>query len=118
LAFIQQEKEIEWAYRMTHQLLRLMKNKHGDTATAWVRSYSWCGIAELEAFAPGLQKAVPAFQAACSLPSHNGMAQGCVNTLKPLKGSMDGWGSVAFVRQRVLQSAASLSTTRAGEPVL
>jgi transposase len=106
VAFIQQEREIELAYRMTQQLLHLIKNKQGDTATAWISICSFCGIAELEAFALGLQKELPAFQAACSLPYSNGMTEGFVNKLKHIKGSLYGRGSFELLRQRVLQSTA------------
>ena len=107
LAFLQQEKEIELAYRLTQQLFHLMKNKQGNTATAWISICSSCGIAELEAFALGLQKELPAFQAACSLPYNNGMTEGFVNKLKHIKGSMYGRGRFELLRQRVLQSGAS-----------
>ncbi len=70
LAFIWQE--IELAYRMTQQLIRLLKNKQGNTATAWISVCSSCGIVALETFALGLQKELPTFQAACSLPYSNG----------------------------------------------
>jgi transposase len=106
LAFIQQEREIELAYRMTQQLLHLMKNKQGETVTAWISMCSSCGVSELEAFALGLQKELPAFQAACSLPYNNGMTEGFVNKLKHIKGSMYGRGSFELLRKRVLQPAA------------
>jgi transposase len=106
LAFIRQEMEIELAYRMTQQLLYLMKNKQGDTAPVWINICSSCGIAELEAFALGLQKELPAFKAACSLPYNNGMTEGFVNKLKHIKGSMYGRGNFELLRQRVLQAAA------------
>jgi len=106
LAFIQQEREIELAYRMTQQLLLLMKHKQGETATAWISICSSCGVSELEAFALGLQKEFPAFQAACSLPYNNGMTEGFVNKLKHIKGSMYGRGSFELLRKRVLQPAA------------
>jgi transposase len=95
---------------MTQQLIHLMKNRQGDSATAWISICSSCGISELEAFALGVQKELPAFQAACSLPYNNGMAEGFVNKLKHIKGSMDGRGSFELLRQRVLQSAVELST--------
>jgi len=53
---------------MTQQLLHLIKNKQGETVTAWISICSSCGVWELEAFALGFQKELPAFQAACSLP--------------------------------------------------
>lgn len=106
VAFIMQEKEIELAYRMTQQLLHLLKNKQGETVTAWISICSSCGISELEAFALGFQKELPAFQAACSLPYNNGMTEGFVNKLKHIKGSMYGRGSFELLRQRMLQSAA------------
>jgi transposase len=92
---------------MTQQLLHLMKNKQGDTAPAWISICSSCGISELEAFALGLQKELPAFQAACSLPYNNGMTEGFVNKLKHIKGSMYGRGRFELLRQRVLQSVSS-----------
>ena len=104
LAFIQQEKEIDLAYRIAQQLIHLLKNKQGDAATAWISICSSCGISELEAFALGLQKEFPAFLAACSLPYNNGMSEGFVNKLKHIKGSMYGRGSFELLRQRVLQS--------------
>ncbi len=104
LAFIKQEKELELAYRMTQQFLHLIKNKQGETATAWIGICSSCGISELEAFALGVQKELPAFQAACSLPYNNGMTEGFVNKLKHIKGSMYGRGRFELLRQRVLLS--------------
>jgi transposase len=97
LAFIRQEKEQERASQMTRQLFQRMKNTRSDDAVAWVRLCSQSGSSEREAFALGIQKERPAFVAACSLASRNGMAEGCVNTRKPMKGSMDGRGSFAFV---------------------
>ncbi|HEU5377221.1 MAG TPA: transposase [Ktedonobacteraceae bacterium] len=90
LAFIRQEKELELGYQMTRQLLQLMKNRQGDEATAWISICSQSGIAELETFALGVQKELPAFLAACSLAYNNGMAEGFVNKLKHIKGSMYG----------------------------
>ena len=106
LAFIRQEKELELDYRMTQQFLRLLKRKQRETVTAWVDICSSSGISELEAFALGLQKELPAFQAACSLPYNNGMTEGFVSKLKHIKGSMYGRGRFELLRQRVLQSAA------------
>lgn len=106
LAFIRQEKELELAYQMTRQLFQLMKNKQGNEATAWISVCSQSGIAELEAFALGIQKELPAFVAACSLAYNNGMAEGFVNKLKHIKGSMYGRGSFELLRRRVLLSAA------------
>ena len=104
LAFIRQEKELELAYHMTQQFLQLMKDKQGEAAVTWVGICSLCGISELEAFALGIQKELPAFQAACSLSYSNGMTEGFVNKLKHIKGSMYGRGSFELLRQRVLQS--------------
>ena len=106
LAFIRQEKELDLSYRMTQQLIHLMQNQQEEAATAWISLCSSCGISELEAFALGIQKELPAFQAACSLPYNNGMTEGFVNKLKHVKGSMYGRGSFVLLRQRVLQSAA------------
>lgn len=108
LAFLQQEKEIELASRLSQQLLHLLKNRQRDEVAAWMSVCSSCGISELEAFALGLQKELSAFQAACSLPYNNGMAEGFVNKLKHIKGSMYGRGSFELLRQRVLQSDSSV----------
>lgn len=105
LAIIRQEKELELAYQMTQQLLQLMKNKQSDEAAAWVSICSRSGIAELETFALGIQKELPAFVAACTFAYNNGIAEGFVNKLKHIKGSMYGRGSLQLLRQRVLLSA-------------
>ncbi len=107
LAFLLQEQEIDLAYRMAQQLLQLLKRQQGEAAAAWVGICSCCGISELEAFALGLQKELPAFVAACSLAYNNGMTEGFVNKLKYIKRSMYGRGSFELLRQRVLQSASS-----------
>ena len=91
---------------MTQQFIHLLKKKQGNSSTAWISICSSCGIAELEAFALGLQKELPAFQAACSLPYSHGMTEGFVKKLKFIKRSVYGRGSFALLRQRVLQSAA------------
>lgn len=91
---------------MTRQLLQLLKNQQGDETAAWISICSTSGLSELEAFALGVQKELPAFQAACSLPYSNGLAEGFVNKLKHIKGSMYGRGSFGLLRQRVLQAAA------------
>lgn len=106
LALLRQEQELELAYQMTRQLLQLLRNQQGDEAAAWISICSTSGLSELEAFALGLQKEVPAFQAACSLPYNNGMAEGFVNKLKHIKGSMYGRGSFELLRQRVLLPVA------------
>lgn len=98
---------MELAYHMTQQLIHLLKSRRSDTAIAWRNMCCSCGISEWEAFALGLQKELPAFVAACSLAYNNGMAEGFVNKLKPIKGSMYGRGRFPLLRQRVLQSVPS-----------
>lgn len=68
-------------------------------------SRSSCDISGLEAFALGLQKEFPAFQAAYSLPYNNRMTEGFVNKLKYIKRSIYGRGNFELLRQQVLQSA-------------
>ena len=53
LAFIQQEREIELASRLTQHLLHPMKNTQGETVTAGISMCSSCGVSELEALALG-----------------------------------------------------------------
>lgn len=93
---MRQEKERERASQMTGHLLQRKTNRPGEQATAWIHLGSISGIAEREACALGLQKARPAFLAACSLASHHGMAEGwVVPTRRPLQGSLDGRGCFA-----------------------
>jgi transposase len=106
LAFLRQEKELELAYQMTRQLFQRMKNRQGDEAAAWISICTQSGISELDAFALGIQKELPAFLAACSLAYNNGMAEGFVNKLKHIKGSMYGRESFELLRRRVLLLAA------------
>jgi transposase len=107
LAFIQQEAVLDMAYRLTQQFLQMMKVQQAKSLEAWIGVCSACEVPELEAFAIGLQRDVPALQAAFSLPYSNGPTEGHINRLKAIKRSMYGRGSFELLRQRVRQSASS-----------
>jgi transposase len=83
----------------------MLKKQQGERVEGWIGACCTCGISELEGFAFGLQRELPAMVAACSLPYSNGPTEGMINRLKYIKRSMYGRGSFALLCQRVLQSS-------------
>jgi transposase len=107
VAFLQQEPMMQKVYQLSQQFLSLLKKQQGAQVEGWIGTCSSFGISELEAFAFGLQREVPAIVAACSMPYSNGPTEGIINRLKYIKRSMYGRGSFDLLRQRVLQSSSS-----------
>ena len=107
VAFLQQEPRMHQVYHLSQEFLSLLNKQHGEQVESWIATCSCCGIAELEAFAFGLQREVPALIAACSMPYSNGPTEGIITRLKYIKRSMYGRGSFDLLRQRVLHSSSS-----------
>jgi len=105
VVFLQQDALIQKVYDLSQQFLSLLKKQQGERVEGWIGACCTCGISELEGFAFGLQRELPAMVAACSLPYSNGPTEGMINRLKYIKRSMYGRGSFALLRQRVLQSS-------------
>lgn len=107
VAFLTQEPMMQQVYQLSQQFLALLKQQQGEQVEGWIGTCSSCGISELEAFAEGKQREVPAIVAACSMPYSNGPTIRIINRLKSIKRSMYGRGSFDLLRQRVLQSSSS-----------
>jgi transposase len=103
--FLRQHAVVNQAYDLAQQLLRMLKERHAAPLESWLLLCSTCGVSEVENFARGLQKEVSALQAALTLEYSNGPVEGQITKLKLIKRSMDGRGSFALLRQRVLKAA-------------
>jgi transposase len=105
LSFLRQHVEVNRAYDLAQQLLRMVKERNAAPLENWLLLCSTSGVSELENFARGLQKEVSALQAALTLKYSNGPVEGQITKLKLIKRSMYGRGSFTLLRQRVLHAA-------------
>lgn len=109
LSFLRQEPLIETAYQLAQQFIRLMQERRSDELDAWLSVCGDSGVKELETFAQGLLRDLPAVKAAFHMPYSNGPTEGHINRLKLIKRSMYGRGSFELLRQRVLKRGGSLA---------
>ncbi len=109
LSFLRQEPLIEAAYQLAQQFIRLMQERRSDEVEAWLSVCTNCGVKELETFAQGMLRDLPAVKAAFTLSYSNGPTEGHINRLKLIKRSMYGRGSFELLRQRVLKRGDSLA---------
>lgn len=105
LALIRQDPQVNWAYELVQQFVRMVKERTAEPLENWLLACLSSGITELEHFAHGLQKEVSALQAGLTLPYSNGPTEGKINKLKYIKRSMYGRGGFPLLRQRVLKAA-------------
>jgi transposase len=94
--------DIQVAYPLVQELMRIVRERHRDALESWVCRASGSGIAELLSFATGLRRDQAAVAAALTLPFSNGQVEGQVNRLKLIKRSGYGRAKFDLLRQRVL----------------
>ena len=98
----QASAEVAKGYALFHQFADLLRNKAADQLASWMQSARASGLAEMEAFATGLEADLPAIQSAASLSWSNAQTEGQVNRLKMLKRQMYGRANFDLLRRRVL----------------
>jgi transposase len=94
--------DIQIAYPLVQEFMRIVRERHRDALDSWVCRASTSGIAELLSFASGLRRDHAAVAAALTLPFSNGQVEGQVNRLKLIKRSGYGRAKFDLLRQRVL----------------
>jgi transposase len=104
-AQLRQLPQIQLAFTLADQFLGLVRQRIPTVLAPWIEACRSSGIAELKAFAEGLQRDFPIIQAALELPYSNGVTEGHVNRLKTIKRMMYGRASFDLLRRRVLASA-------------
>jgi transposase len=94
--------DIQMAYPLAQEFLRIVRERHPDALTGWIERASTSGLPALRSFAVGLQRDRAAVTAALTLPFSNGQVEGQVNRLKFIKRSGYGRAKCDLLRQRVL----------------
>jgi transposase len=107
LAFLRQEPLIDLAYQLAQHFIRMMSQRDAQEVEAWIAVCASCGVADLEAFALGLQRDLDAVKAAFTSRYSNGPTEGQITRLKLIKRTMYGRGGFELLRHRVLFSPSS-----------
>lgn len=89
-------------YTLFHEFVDLLRSKAADKLGLWMQSARASGLAEMEAFAAGLEADMSAIQSAASHSWSNAQTEGQVNRLKMLKRQMYGRANFDLLRRRVL----------------
>jgi transposase len=101
----QMDARITRAYRLTHAVPAMVRERRGRDLEAWITAATASGLDALARFAQGLQADLAAVTAALTLPWSNGPVEGRITRLEWLKRQGYRRAGFAFLRQRVLQAA-------------
>ncbi len=85
--------------------VRLIRERKSQTLLPWLERAKGCSYEELRHFAQGLEKELPAVQAALTEPWSTGQVEGQITRLKLLKRQMYGRAHIDLLRLRVLHAA-------------
>ena len=96
-------EELTGLARLTRAFTALLRERRGDELRQWVEAVVASGIAELVAFARGLEQDWAAVVAGLTLEWSSGQVEGQVNRVKLNKRQMFGRAKFDLLRQRVLR---------------
>src|SRR3712207_8668568 len=85
----------------------MVRERQGAQLDNWLAEVQATGVAELRAFARGLQKDYAAVKAGLTLSYSNGQTEAQIQRLKLLKRGMYGQAGFALLRTRVLHRERS-----------
>ncbi len=85
--------------------VRLIRERKSETLLPWLERAKGCPYEELQRFAQGLERELPAVQAALTQPWSTGQVEGQITRLKLLKRQMYGRANLDLLRLRVLHVA-------------
>ncbi len=85
--------------------VRLIRERKSQALLPWLERAKGCSYEELRRFAQGLEKELPAVQAALTEPWSSGQVEGQITRLKLLKRQMYGRAHIDLLRLRVLHAA-------------
>jgi transposase len=97
--------EIKNAADLACRFLQLVRGRQSEQLSAWIIDVEQSGVAELKAFARGLEQDRAAVNAALSQDWSNGQVEGQVHRLKLLKRQMYGRAKPDLLRAKVLLAA-------------
>ena len=85
--------------------VRLIRERQNEALLPWLERAKGCPFEELQRFAQGLERELPAVQAALTEPWSTGQVEGQITRLKLLKRQMYGRANLDLLRLRVLHAA-------------
>jgi len=97
--------EVKNAADLACRFLQLVRGRQSEQLSAWIIDVERSGLAELKAFARGLEQDRAAVNAALSQEWSNGQVEGQVHRLKLLKRQMYGRAKPDLLRAKVLLAA-------------
>ena len=92
-------------YHLVQDFEEMVRLRQGERLDEWLKSVEASAIAELQAFAAGIQRDKATVQAGLTFPYNNGLLEGHLNRLKLIKRSMYGRAHFDLLRLRVLSAA-------------
>jgi transposase len=92
------------AHGLSQAFLTMVREHRGDDLEAWRAEATSSGIGELAHFARGLWDDLPAIKAGLTLEWSNGVTEGHIHRLNPVKRQGYGRAGFALLRQRLLQA--------------
>ena len=98
----QASPQIETAYQLVEQFLRMVRERSGEQLAAWLAEVQASQLAAFDSFVTGVQQDQDAVLAGLTLPWSTGPVEGHVNRLKLIKRSMYGRAKFDLLRHRVL----------------
>jgi transposase len=85
--------------------VRLIRERKSQQLVSWLERAKQCPFLEVQHFGQGLEKELPAFQAALTETWSTGQAEGQITRLKLLKRQMYGRANLDLLRLRLLHAA-------------
>lgn len=98
------DPEVGLAYDLVQQFAQMLRNRTGELLDAWLAQVERSELAELQAFAAGVEKDKDAVRAGLTWWINNGMVEGHVTKLKLIKRQGYGKASFPLLRKRVLHA--------------
>jgi transposase len=94
--------EIETAYQLVEQFLRMVRERSGEQLSAWLAEVQASQLRAFDSFVTGVHQDQDAVLAGLTLPWSNGPRDRHVNRLKLIKRSMYGRANFDLLKLRVL----------------
>ena len=112
----QASPQIETAYHLVEQFLRMVRERSGEHLAAWLTEVGASQLQAFDSFVTGVQQDQDAVLAGLTLPWSTGPVEGQVNRLKLIKRSMYGRANFDLLKRRMLHRRKKRQQTKKKKP--
>jgi transposase len=112
----QASPQIETAYHLVEQFLRMVRERSGEHLAAWLADVQASQLQAFNSFVTGVQQDQDAVLAGLTLPWSTGPVEGQVHRLKLIKRSMYGRANFDLLKRRVLHHRKKRQRTKKQKP--